>query len=216
MVVPSAPGLETINKDLRYTEAVQNADFAISDSGFMVFLLRVLKGIKINKFSGYEFLKRFFEETFDQNDLFLIDPNDEESKINNAYLNKIGIPIDKSYHYVAPMYCGGKIEDKALLDKLNSLIGKPKYIMINLGSGVQEPLCYYLKQNLDFKPRIVCTGAAISFFPGSQASISPIIDKLSLGWLWRCIKNPRVFVPRYLSAFSLFFLILKSDVKVIE
>jgi len=41
MVVPSGPGLATIGKDLRYSEAVYNADFAIPDSGYMVLLLRL-------------------------------------------------------------------------------------------------------------------------------------------------------------------------------
>ena len=216
MGVPSGPGLATIGKDLRYSEAVYNADFAIPDSGYMVLLLRLFKGIKINKFSGYDFLKPFFAEKFSKNDLFLIDPNEKESKINNTYLNGIGIPINNSFQYVAPIYGSNEIEDKVLLNKLNSIQEKPKYIMINLGSGVQEPLGYYLKQNLNFTPGIICTGAAISFFTGSQANITPLIDKLGLGWLWRCIKNPTVFIPRYFSAFSLFFLILKADVKVIE
>jgi len=214
MVVPSGPGLATIGRDLRYTEAVQKADFAIPDSGYMVLLLRYFKGININKFSGYDFLKHFLKEKFNKNNLFLIDPNEDESKLNNNYLNEIGIPIEKSYQYVAPMYCDENIEDKALLEKLNNLKEKPIYIMINLGSGVQEPLGYFLKQNLKFNTGIICTGAAISFFTGSQANISPLIDRLGVGWLWRCIKNPTVFIPRYLKAFKLFFLILKTKVKI--
>ena len=66
MVVPSAPGLATVGKNLRYTEAVQNADIAIPDSGYMVLLIRLIKGIKINKFSGYDFLKNFFKEKFNK------------------------------------------------------------------------------------------------------------------------------------------------------
>ena len=61
MVVPSGPGLSTIETDFEYTEAVQNADFAITDSGYMILLLRLLKGIKLKKFSGYEFLNNFPE-----------------------------------------------------------------------------------------------------------------------------------------------------------
>ena len=38
------------------------------------------------------------------------------------------------------------------------------YILINLGSGIQEPLGLYLNENLNFKPGIICTGAAIAFF----------------------------------------------------
>ena len=59
MVVPSGPGLAAIGSDLRYTEAVQNCDFAIPDSGYMVLLLKIIKGIKIQKLSGYDFLKQF-------------------------------------------------------------------------------------------------------------------------------------------------------------
>ena len=216
MIVPSGPGLATIGKDLRYTEAVQYADFAIPDSKYMVFLLKVLKGVRINKFSGYLFLKHFFSEKIFGDELFLIDPNERESKANNTFLNGIGIPINKSYQYIAPIYKKNSIVDDLLIDKLQSLKVKPKYIMINLGSGVQEPLGYYLKQKLNFNVGIICTGAAISFFTRNQANITPLIDKLGMGWLWRCLKNPKVFIPRYLGAFRLFFQIFKSDVEVFE
>ena len=46
------------------------------------------------------------------------------------------------------MYGSGDIEDVLLIGKLNALINKPKYIIINLGSGIQEPLGLYLKKNL--------------------------------------------------------------------
>lgn len=216
MVVPSGPGLATIGKDLTYTEAVQNADFAIPDSKYMVFLLKVLKGIHLNKFSGYLFLKHFFSEKIFGDELFLIDPNERESKANNTFLNGIGIPINNSYQYIAPIYKKNSIMDDLLIDKLQSLKVKPKYIMINLGSGVQEPLGYYLKQKLNFNVGIICTGAAISFFTRNQANISSFIDKIGMGWFWRCVKNPRIFIPRYFRTFSLFFLIFKADVEVIE
>lgn len=216
MVVPSGPGLATIGKDLRYTESVQNSDFAIPDSGYMVFLAKLLKGKKIKKISGYKFLRLFFKENFNKWDLFLIDPSEEESKINNKYLNDIGIPIENSHQYIAPFYEKCEISDEQLLKKLNELRKKPKYILINLGSGVQEPLGYYLKKNLNYKTGIICTGAAISFFTGKQANISPLIDNLGLGWFWRCIKNPKIFIPRYLKAINLFILIIKSDLKIIK
>ena len=216
MVVPSGPGLATIGKDLQYTKAVQNADFAIPDSRYMILLLNLLKGIRINKLSGYDFLFNFFKEDFKSNDLFLIDPNKKEANINNLYLNEIGVPIPKSFHYIAPLYKREEIKDQALLDKLNSMENKPNYIMINLGSNVQEPLGYYLKKYLTFKPAIICTGAAISFFTGSQTNISPLIDKIGLGWLMRCIDKPSLYIPRYIKAFKLLLMIIKTDIQVIR
>ena len=142
--------------------------------------------------------------------MFLIDPNKSESKINNEYLNKIGIPISNDYHFVAPIYDNEDIHDKILFKKLESLEIKPKYIMINLGSNVQEPLGCYIKNNLSYKVGIFGSGAAISFFTGTQASISTKIDSLGLGWLWRCLSNPKRFIPRYLKAFELFFIMHKE------
>ena len=213
MVAPSGPGLATIGSDLRYTLAIKNSDFAIPDSGYMLLLLRLFKGIKIQKLSGYKFLKQFVnDESFIERDLFLINPSEKDSRLNYNYLTNLGIPIDPSYQYIAPIYSGGDIEDSNLIEKLNNLSQKPKYIIINLGSGTQEPLGYYLKKNLNFKPGIICTGAAIAFLTGAQTNVPLIIDKLYFGWLWRCLKKPKVFIPRYLKAFRLLFLILKNEV----
>ena len=212
MHIPSGPGLATINKDDRYKRAIQSGDFAIPDSGYFVLLLRILKNVKIKKYSGQRFLKDFFaSEKFNKGDLFLVDPNKSESKINNEYLNKIGIPISNDYHFVAPIYDKGEIKDKILLDKLESLKIKPKFIMINLGSNVQEPLGCYIKNNLSYKVGIFGSGAAISFFTGTQAPISSTIDSLGLGWLWRCISNPKKFIPRYFAAFYLILVVIKED-----
>ena len=78
--------------------------------------------------------------------------------------------------------------------------------MINLGGGIQELLGSYLKSNLDYKPSIICSGAAISFLTGQQAKIPIIFDIIYLGWLVRIIFDPHIFLPRYLKAFNFIFL----------
>ena len=42
MVVPSGPGLATIDIDKKYYKSLLNSDFALADSGFMILLNRVL------------------------------------------------------------------------------------------------------------------------------------------------------------------------------
>lgn len=139
--------------------------------------------------------------------IFLIDPNLNESKINRKYLN-----IKNLNQYIAPQYDKDKIEDIKLLNIIN--FQKPKYIIINLGGNIQEVLGYYLKQNLRYKPVIICSGAAISFFTKKQAPISNFIDKLYLGWLARILFNPKIFLPRYLKAIKLLFIVLNNKVEV--
>ena len=208
VVLPSGPGLSSINKDLNYKIALQNSDIVLFDSGYFCILLRFLKNIKVKKFSGYKLLENLIKDLKkSKKKIFLIDPNLNESKVNKKYLN-----IKNLNQYIAPQYNKDKIEDIKLLNMIN--FQKPKYVIINLGGNTQEVLGYYLKQNLKYKPVIICSGAAISFFTQKQAPISNFIDKLYLGWLVRILFNPKVFLPRYLKAIKLLFIVLNNKVEV--
>jgi N-acetylglucosaminyldiphosphoundecaprenol N-acetyl-beta-D-mannosaminyltransferase len=76
-------------------------------------------------------------------------------------------------------------------------------VILSLGGGVQERLGHYLRQNLSYRPAILCTGAAIAFLSKQQANIPPWADRLMLGWLMRVIYAPRKFLPRYRKALQL-------------
>jgi len=210
MVAPAAPALATITKDKEYHLALTNSDFAIPDSGLLVLLLKYLKKIRINKLSGLTFMQNFLKEEAIKTKkcLFLIDPNEKEMLSNHMFLRSKGVLLDPTDHYIAPIYTSEKVKDRELLQSLEKK--RPKYILINLAGGVQEKLGLYLKNNLPYKPGIICTGAAIAFLTGKQPSIPPLFDSLHLGWLLRCLKNPRKFIPRYLKGLQLIPLILKE------
>ena len=126
-------------------------------------------------------------------------------KINKNFLSSKN--IYNIYQYIAPIYQKEKIKDYKLLKKIQKI--KPKYVVINLGGGVQEVLGSFLKNNINYKVSIICTGAAISYFTKQQAPLNVFLDKIYLGWLIRIIFNPFVFLPRYLSAFRLIFIVNK-------
>jgi len=214
MVAPAAPALVEIKNNPIYYRALLVSDFAIPDSGFMVLVLKYLKGIKIQKLSGVEFLRGFIEKYNNSDNLFLVDPNINSVKTNNEFLRKSGINISRDNHYVAPIYEKNKIVDPKLLEILE--IKRPKYIMINLGGGVQEPLGLFIKEHISYNPSILCTGAAIAILNGQQAPMPKWVDKLYLGWLVRCIFNPRVFIPRYLKGFKLLPLLLTENIIIEE
>ena len=207
MIAPSGPGLSDIDKNKQYWDALKGADFAIPDSGFMVILARLFFGLKIKKLSGPKFLRSLLKEDVLRNEcvIFCIDPNYKESEINNKYLNHIGIPIKSKEHYIAPFYDKKNISDQRLVDILESLIVKPKFLLINLGGGVQERLGFYIKNNLSYKIGIICTGAAIAFETGQQARLPIWVDKLYLGWFARILQNPKLFSIRFLKAFRLVY-----------
>ena len=208
MVAPSGPGLSTIDKDKLYYVALKEADFAIPDSGFMIILARLFFSLNINKLSGPKFLRLFLKEDIlkEKGSIFSVDPSFSETNVNNQYLNKIGIPISKEYHYVAPIYDKNEITDYQLIRTLESLEVRPKFLLLNLAGGVQERLGYYIKNNLSYKIGIICTGAAIAFETGKQARLPAWIDDNYLGWLARIIQNPKRFLVRFLKALRLVYI----------
>ena len=210
-VFPSGPGLASIDNSPKYHNSLRRANLVFFDSGFFVLLLRFFKNIKVHKFSGYKFLNFFFIYLrSNDKSIFCIDPNKKVSQSNKKFFIKLG--IKKIYSYLAPTYNPEKLIDKKLLKKINKV--KPNFIITNIGGGTQEILGLYLITNLKFKTTILCTGGAISYFTGEQAPIVNLIDKLYLGWLTRIIFYPIIFLKRYLLAFRLLPIVLKSKVEV--
>ena len=207
LVAPSGPGLASIKNDIKYYHSLKNANIVLFDSGYLCLLLKIIKNINVKKFSGLLFLKKFLSSVKNTKEkIFLIDPSESESNANKKYFKKLN--INKIYQYVSPIYKKDKIFDIKLLNRIKKI--RPKYIVINLGGNVQEVLGYYLKKNLSYKPSIICTGAAIAFLTKKQAQIPDFLDKIYLGWMVRCIFNPLKFIPRYLTAFKLYFIFLND------
>jgi len=213
-VFPAGPGLASIQKSNEYYQSIQKADLVFFDSGFFVLLLKIFKNVKVKKFSGYKFLGLFFDylKLNKNKSIFSIDPNFEFSKSNKSFLKNLG--LKKIYNYIAPKYNSSELADKKLLSLINKV--KPNFILINIGGGTQEVLGLYLKKKLKFKPTILCTGAAISFFTKDQAPINNFIDKYYLGWLLRLIFNPLIFFKRYIFGLKLIPMVIFNKVKILN
>lgn len=211
MVAPAAPALANIREDRKYYYAVKGSDFAITDSSLMVIIYRLKYLKKLKILSGQRFLYNLIRDSELElsGNLFLVDPNPSESKSNRIFLRIYNILIEPSMQYIAPIYCRENIVDYKLLRILESL--KPKYILINLGGGIQERLGLFLKNNLSYNSSIICTGAAIAFFTGHQGKTPIWFDKIFLGWLYRCISNPKIYIRRYYKALKLIPLMLFNN-----
>jgi UDP-N-acetyl-D-mannosaminuronic acid transferase (WecB/TagA/CpsF family) len=208
LVVPAAPALKDIPKNRGYREAVLNADLAIADSGFMVLLWNMLQRDRIPRVSGLAYLRELLEqpEVRDVGAMYWIMAGAASARRNAEWLQTHGIHVTEEDIYVAPIY-GEHIEDECLLQKLRER--RPRHIVITLGGGTQERLGLYLKRNLESRAAIHCIGAAIAFLSGDQVNIPVWADKCYLGWLFRCLSEPRRYVSRYWGARKLFGLMLR-------
>jgi N-acetylglucosaminyldiphosphoundecaprenol N-acetyl-beta-D-mannosaminyltransferase len=214
VLAPSGPGLCDVGQDPDYRDALLESDLNLTDSSF-VLLARLLRGHRlVARTSGFRYLDRLLRESSVQSagSSFWVMPSATASERNRGWLNTHGHDVAAGDCYLAPIYeRGGKVEDPELLETLEQR--RPAHIFVCIGSGVQEKLGLYLKQNLTYTPGIHCIGAAIAFLSGEQARIPVWADRSGLGWLVRCVRDPRVFVPRYLRAFKLGYLVLRYDEK---
>ena len=92
-VFPAGPALVNIEKSKKYYESIKKADLVFFDSGFFVLLLKIFKNVGVDKFSGYKFLRLFFDylKKNKKKKVFCIDPNLKFSKSNKIFLKNLGI-----------------------------------------------------------------------------------------------------------------------------
>ena len=208
LVVPAAPALKDLPLNSAYRDALLGADLTITDSGFMVLLWNLIERDNIPKVSGLAYLRQLLlEEDFRRpGNTFWIMSSDASSQRNREWLASESINVSEEDIYVAPIY-GSELKDPKLLARIRQR--NPQHIVVTLGGGTQERLGLYLKQNLDHRPSIHCIGAAIGFLSGDQVKIPVWADKLFMGWLFRCLSEPKRYVARYWSARKLLPLLKK-------
>ena len=208
LVVPAAPALKNLPDDSAYREALLEADVAIADSSLMVMVWNFIQRDRIRRLSGLEYLAELLTVPAVKNSggSFWIMAGRESADRNLAWLDAHGVRVPAEDVYVAPRYDSG-IDDEFLVQKIRKR--QPPHVVVTIGGGTQERLGLYLKRNLQPLPAIHCIGAAIAFLSGDHVRIPLWADRFSLGWLFRCLSEPRRFVPRYWSARKLVSLLLR-------
>jgi exopolysaccharide biosynthesis WecB/TagA/CpsF family protein len=208
LVAPSGTCFSRLGHDTAYRKAMTHADLAIADSGAMVLLWGILRGQKIARVSGLKYLQRLVATLKGEgtSKIFWILPGERsrQNLLDWSRRQSFAIKIDNCY--AAPQY-GMEIEDRRLLAVVEEC--RPTHVVIAIGSGPQEKLGYYLRQNLSYRPAIHCTGAALGFVTGDQITIPDWADRFYLGWFLRLLAQPRRFIPRLWNAHELPWLIWK-------
>ena len=213
LIAPSGTCFARLRDDETYRRALLAADLAIADSGLMALLWRVLRREKISRISGLKYLKHLLRKMKGEGagEIFWILPSERARQKLFEWSRREPFPTASKNCYVAPRY-GLEIEDRNLLSLLEQ--NRRSHVIIAIGSGAQEKLGYYLRENLSYRPAIHCTGAALGFITGHQIAIPDWADRLYLGWLVRLITQPQRFVPRLVRGLELPWLIWKYGDKL--
>jgi N-acetylglucosaminyldiphosphoundecaprenol N-acetyl-beta-D-mannosaminyltransferase len=208
LVAPSGTCFVRLREDEPYRRAMLSADLAIADSGLMVLTWRLLRREKIQRISGLKYLKQLLAKLKREENasvLWILPTERARHKLLD-YCRREAFPIKIEDCYIAPRY-GLEIEDRNLLALLEAR--RPAHIVIAIGSGPQEKLGHYLCENLSYRPAIHCIGAALGFITGDQIAIPDWADRFFLGWFFRLIAQPGVFIPRLTRGLAVPWLIWK-------
>jgi exopolysaccharide biosynthesis WecB/TagA/CpsF family protein len=202
VVAPSGTCFARLREDEAYRRSVVAADLAIADSGLMVLLWHLLKRRTVPRISGLKYLKYVLGKLKSNRvaEVFWVLPSERAREKLLNWSQREAFPIRLAYCYVAPRY-GLEIEDQHLVASIEK--SRPAHVIIALGSGAQEKLGHYLRENLSYRLAIHCTGAALGFIIGDRVAIPDWVDRFYLGWLWRLLAQPCVFIPRLTRALEL-------------
>jgi exopolysaccharide biosynthesis WecB/TagA/CpsF family protein len=208
LVAPSGTCFARLREDERYRRAMLAADLAIADSGLMVVLWRLLRRENVQRISGLKYLKHLLENLKGERNgkIFWVLPTEGAQQKLFDWSRREAFSTKSENCYVAPRY-GSDVEDRDLLALIEQ--HRPADVIIAIGSGSQEKLGYYLRENLSYRPAIHCVGAALGFITGDQAAIPDWADRFYLGWVWRLLAQPRIFIPRLSRGVELPWLIWK-------
>jgi N-acetylglucosaminyldiphosphoundecaprenol N-acetyl-beta-D-mannosaminyltransferase len=193
IVAPSGTCFTRLQHDPTYRAAMTTADQVLPDSGLMVLLWRFVRGDRLNRISGLAYLKELLARPdlrSTESTVWVLPDHYAQDK-TNSWLRENGFVTNSTSFYVAPIY-GSRIEDPVLLELIQSQ--RPSHVII---------------AHVDLACAIHCIGGALGFITGYQVAIPAWADRLYLGWLFRLVTNPRKFMPRAISAFSLPSLIRK-------
>src|SRR5213082_4275252 len=199
LVAPSGTCFARLREDETYRHAVVGADLAIADSGLMVVLWRLLRREKVHRISGFKYLKHLVVKLKGEGNTTVcwVLPSESARQKLLDWSARGRFSIKRENCYVAPRY-GPEVEDRNLLSLIEQQ--RPAHVIIAIGSGAQEKLGYYLRENLSYRLAIHCIGAAVGFITGDQIAIPDWADRIYLGWLLRLLTQPRRFIPRLWSA----------------
>jgi len=212
LVAPSGTCFARLREDNTYRRAVLAADLAIADSGLMVVVWRLSQRENIQRISGLKYLKHLLGKLNGEGTkVFWVLPNERARQKLFDWSCRESFLINTENCYIAPRY-GPDVEDRNLLALIEQ--NRPAHVIVAIGSGAQEKLGYYLRENLSCRPAIHCIGAALGFVTGDQTAIPNWVDRLYLGWLWRLVAQPSIFIPRLSRALELPWLIWKYGEKL--
>lgn len=179
-----------------YNEALINCDVLIPDGVSVIWAMRWISGIKLQKISGTDLFYYEMErlQKMDGKCFFLGSSHATLSKITERVSREF--PRIKVQTYSPPYKPDFLPEENTLMKEFINAF-KPDVLFIGMTAPKQEKWAYQHFKQLEVG-HVCCIGAVFDFYAGTVERAPEWMIKAGLEWFYRLIQEPRRMWKRYL------------------
>jgi len=194
VVTPNADHLIRYYDDASFRAMYADAEFVLSDSRFLSYVLAATKGVRIPVCTGSDLTARLIGNVARPDDRVVLVGGSAEQAA--ALSQKFGLA--NLQHINPPM---GFINDPAAVTNVVEFIERQspfRFCLLAIGCPRQETIAQRLKQRGIARGLALCIGASIDFLTGRERRAPQLVQKLGVEWLYRLLQSPRRLGGRYL------------------
>ncbi len=194
VVTPNADHLIRYYDDPSFRTTYADAEFVLSDSRFLSYILAVAKGLRVRVCTGSDLTEQLITNVAQPHDrLVLVGGSAEQAAI---LAQKFGFTDLR--HVNPPM---GFIRDPGAVTKVLEFIEQQspfRFCLLAVGCPQQEIVAQQLKQRGIARGLALCIGASVNFLTGQEVRAPRLLQRLGLEWAFRLLQSPRRLARRYL------------------
>jgi len=192
----NAHSFNTACKDEDFKRALFSSDVLLPDGISVVWAMRLLKGLKIQKIAGADL---FFYEMQRANEtggkcFFLGSSPETLEKIQKRAA--IEYPNAQVFSYSPPYKNEFDVEDNMQMIKLINAV-EPNVLFVGMTAPKQEKWAFQHFSQM-MVGHVCCIGAVFDFYAGTIQRAPKWMIQFGIEWLYRLIKEPRRLWRRYL------------------
>lgn len=194
VVTPNVDHLIRYYDEPSFRAMYADAEFVLSDSRFLSYLLAVTKGLRIPVCTGSDLTAQLIGSVAQAEDRLVLVGGSAEQAATLA--RKFGLA--NLQHINPPM---GFINDPAAVESVLEFIEQQspfRFCLLAIGCPRQEIIAQRLKQRGVARGLALCIGASIDFLTGREHRAPLVLQKLGVEWIYRLLQSPRRLGGRYL------------------
>lgn len=216
VVTPNADHLIKLQKDKRFYEIYQNADYVVCDSTIVWWSSIFLGTPIVEKISGSDFFPAFCNFHKENKDIRIFLLGAAEGVAQQAALNineKIGRKIIVDYRSPSFGFEKNKQECVDIVEHINA--SNATVLAVGVGTPKQEKWIAKYKEQLPKIKIFLAIGATIDFEAGHKKRAPIWISKAGLEWMYRLLLEPKRLWKRYIvNDMPFLWLIIKQKLEL--